>query len=427
MKKLVKRTKKIYASKIVQNGASQNTKPDFISLEYASEKRLLHPVPADWLAEVLAKTKKHIPVILQGLFLIVGGLLIIAFAFLIENKSQTPNYLLSPLSFKESAAPEIKKGYIYKLIWSDNKKLIFQEILPNEESLKLLNLGTNLTQTIISGKRNAFIGFTDNDNLLYLEDNNGTGQITVSQYNIFDKTTLGLFTFAGPKEISASDLAYLCAISPDKLKLAITHETGIVIYTLASEKDTTILENKNCESEDTCLVYSQPRWLSNKELLVNQQNKTTTTPLIVATNGNIQAVLPTNYFNIASSLKGLPLVGESEGGISIIDSKKTTLVLASSSELKYTNPVWLGENIIAFTNNSGIPVVIRIDKTGKKLSSVKEFTNPVVLSDLSADPLHENIYFLTTDKNDSYISVTFYKMGVKEDEPVSLYSISKNL
>lgn len=365
------------------------------------------------------RRRSKLPLLLQLGFLTVGALLIIAFAVLANNEPQKADALFSPLI--EASNKQAKKEYSYKLLWADPKKIIYKETINDEQTLKITFLSTNLSDVLVSGKRVGLVNFLDESTLLFLEDKEGVGRFIVSKYNLSEKTKEEFLAFQAPQTLATGELDKIMAISPDKTQLAIVHESGIVIYTLKTEQENTILENSD-------VSYRKPLWITNSTLLVYQSAINTLTPMIVNSKGDIVAVFPGNLKDLSSSPKGLPFVGAAEEGIHIVEPKKTTLVLASENNTKYSLPVWFGEKeIVANANVDGLPTVIKTDKTGKKVVTLEEFTSQIILEDLISDTNAQNIYFTTTSKGDSNISVTFYKMGLRDDKPTSFYSISKNL
>lgn len=365
------------------------------------------------------RRRSKLPLLLQLGFLTIGALLIIAFAVLANNEPQKADALFSPLV--EASNKQAKKEYSYKLLWADPKKIIYKETINDEQTLKITFLSTNLSDVLVSGKRVGLVNFLDESTLLFLEDKEGVGRFIVSKYNISEKTKEEFLAFQAPQTLATGELDKIMAISPDKTQLAIVHESGIVIYTLKTEQENTILENSD-------VSYRKPLWITNSTLLVYQSAINTLTPMIVNSKGDITAVFPGNLKDLSSSPKGLPFVGATEEGIHIVEPKKTTLVLDSSNGTKYSLPVWFGEsNIVASADVDGLPTIIKTDKTGKKVVTLEEFTSQIILEDLINDANGQNIYFTTTSKGDSNISVTFYKMGLRDDKPTSFYSISKNL
>lgn len=363
--------------------------------------------------------RRKLPLLLQLGFLAIGALLIIAFAFLYNDEPKEADALFSPLV--ENSNKQNKKEYSYKLLWADSKKVVYKETVNDEQTLRITYLGTNLSDTLVSGKRIGFIGFLDSNTLLFLEDKEGISRFVVSKYNLSEKTTEEFLAFQAPQTFPTGELDNLITISPDKTQLVIAHESGIVVYTVKTEQENTILENSD-------VAYRKPLFLTNSTLLVYQSAINTLTPMIVNTQGNIVAVFPANLKDLAANLKGLPLVGATTEGIHIVTPTKTSLVLNSQNGTKYSQPIWFGEtNIVAFADVDGLPTIVKTDKSGKKVVTFEEFTSQITLEGLISDDLGQNIYFTTTSKNDSNISVTFYKMGLKDDKPVSFYSISKNL
>lgn len=364
--------------------------------------------------------RKNLPLFLQLTFLVVGAMLIVAFALLYGNTPiETEATLISPLI--QNSANVNRKDYSYALLYGDPKRILLKETAGDNQTIKLIGLGTNLSDTIISGKRVGFVGTIDTTTFLFLEDKEGLGRFVISKYNTVTKETEDFLAFNGPKTLALHQLDQLVSISPDKTRLAITHESGIVIYTLSNQNEVTILEN-SAEG----LNYYQPLWVSNAQLLVYQNTLNTQTPLVVTTNGNISAVLPGNLTDLAISSKGFPLAGVNGDTLFSIESKKTTEVL-KAKDTKYRSPVFLGNEIVYFAEESGVPTVAKTDKLGKKVITLGQFSADTVLSDLLADPTHENIFFAATVKTDSNISVTFYKMGIANTKTESFYSISKNL
>lgn len=368
--------------------------------------------------------RRRLPLILQIAFLAIGTLLIIAFAFLFNNESQTTSAILfSPIERNEK---QIKKDYSYNLLWGDPKTIVYKETQGATQTLKILTPSTNLSKSIVSGKRIGFIGFLTDDALLFLEDKEGLGRFTISKYNTLKNEVIPFLAFDAFSQIPEGELDRLVSLSPDKTRLSITHQSGIVIYVIRNEKETTILENK------PKYTYRKPTWISDKLLLVYQIKSTEETLLIVSVEGNLQAVLPASFVDLSPSYKngslGLPLVGVTATGLHLIDIKKTTLLREATANTQYSQPVWLLENtIISFANVSSVPIVLKTDSQGKKVVTLAEFPNDRLLSNLITDPARQNIYFLTTQKGSLNINVNFYKMGLKEDKPISFYSIAKNL
>ena len=372
--------------------------------------------------------RKNLPLLIQLTFLVVGALLIIAFAVLYGDKpSETEATLISPLM--QNTSKESKKDYAFQLLYGEPKRILLKETAGSEQTIKLVNLATNLSETLVSGKRIGFIGQLDSTIFLFLEDKEGLARFTISKYDIGTKETEEFLAFQAPTTLALHELDHLVSLSPDKTRLTITHQSGIVIYTLNNENEITILDNssqEDCQKNENCLSYSKPLWISNRELLIYQNTVNNQTPLVVNTSGNINAVLPNNLTDFAVSSKGFPLVGVDGETLFTIEAKKTTEVL-KAKETRYASPVWLGNEIVLFANEAGVPTIVRTDKLGKGLVVLKEFSTNTVLSDLITDQGKENIFFVATDKTNSNISITFYKMGIKEDKPESFYSISKNL
>lgn len=373
------------------------------------------------------KKKAQLPFFLQLLFLAVGGLLIVAFAILVNNEPKEADAsLFSPLV---ALLEETGKEYQYKLLYGEQKRVIFKETEGNNQSIKSVNLGTNLTQTIASSQRAGFIGLLDNKTVLFLKDGEGLGKFIINKYDLEEKTAVEILAFQGPKTLATNELDQLVTISPDKTKLAITHETGIVIYTLKNENEVTVVENtalESCQQDKTCISYHQPLWITNNSLLVYQDAIDTKTPLIIDTRGNITAVLPNNLHDLATSVKGFPLTAVSDEALFYLEAKKTGEVL-KETDTRYANPVWLGNEIVVFVTQSNVPTIMKTDKLGKKAITLKAFPTDHQLNDLITDATGENIFFLETATGEKNVNVSFYKMGLKENQPESFYSISKNL
>lgn len=369
--------------------------------------------------------RKKLPLFLQLAYVVVGLLLILAFIiFFTDRREETSASLFSPIVNQEER--ETKKEYSYKLLWADPKNLIYKESQNRNQTLKILIPSTNLTKSIVTGKRVGFIDFLKEDTLLFLEDKEGLGRFTINEYDISKDEVSPYLSFAAFSQIPESELDQLVSLSPDKTRLAVVHESGIVIYTIRHEKETTILENNPKYS------FRKPTWIGSELLLIYQIEETKETPLIVTADGTLQAVLPASFTSLSPCFKNgnlsLPLIGTTASGLHLVDAEKTTLLRETPVNTEFRETLWLSENmIIAFANVSSVPTVVRIDSQGKKMVTLIEFSNTTLLSDLTADPARQNIYFLTSQKGNSNIKVNFYKMGIKEDKPISFYSIAKNL
>lgn len=377
-------------------------------------------------SHLLKKHKKNIPLILQLVFIVIGAFLIIAFACLLEQEPQSADALFSPLI--NSKKQEKEEQINYHLVYADNKKIIYKESGSNQQSLTLMKLNTNLSQEIIKGKRVGFIGAIDSSNFLVLEDNEGLSRFIVKKYNFEDQTSKHFLAFDSLETISSSELDHLVSISPDKTNLAITHRSGIVIYNLQSEKETTILDNSaSCiEETENCLSYYQPIWVNNNSLLIFQKQGNSLTPVLVSTQGKIMAVFPEKLGSLAPCQKGLPLIGIHDFDIYLVEAKKTTPVLVSE-QTEYQTPVWLAKDIIAFTLDGPVKSVIKTDVTGKKVVTLEEFLTEVTLSDLITDESQETAFFTSWKKENSSYTLTFYKIGKEDIKPISFYSLSKKI
>lgn len=356
------------------------------------------------------------------MFLGIGALLIVAFTLLYSKDPESADALLfSPIPSSQKTQEQKKKDYGYKLVFADSKKVIYKEIQNDTQTLKIVKTGTNISEDIVTGARIGFSGFITDNELIFVEDKEGLSRFTVSKYHTEDKTITPILAFNTLKDLPLSELDSLISISPSKNQLAINHESGIVIYTIKTEAEKTILENSQEVS------YLQPKWITDSLLLVYQSMLTTQTPMIVTATGTIQSVFPSNLKDLSVSQKGLPLTGVSNEGLHIVEPKKTTLVLKTDENTIYNQPVWSDDSIFVLSKVENLATVIKTDKLGKKVIAVKEFLTEVILSNLQTDPSFENIYFLGTTKTDSSITVTFYKMEKEDSAPESFYSISKNL
>lgn len=375
------------------------------------------------------KRKKRISFFLQVLFLAIGALLIGSFAILFKSEPKEVDALLSPII---SSNEEKKSDSQFSLLFANNSEFIYKETKEEEQTISLVNRSTNLTQEIINGKRVGFGGFISDTEFYIFEDNEGFGKFTVYTYDTKEKIKTPFIAFWGPKDIGANELDNLIAVAPDKTKVVITHATGIVIYTPQTTKETTILDNSSedeCTKPDQqCIYYRKPKWVSNNSLLVYQSAIGTQTPMLVNTQGAIQAVFPANLTNLAPSAKGLPLIGVSSEGLHIVEPKKTTITLESTKSTEYLEPVWIDNETIAVLGNiSGLPTVLKTDTSGKKVVSLKEFLTQTKVSNLLVDPNSGGIYFLAVTKSNQAVNTQFFKLEKTDEKPVSFYTINKNL
>lgn len=365
------------------------------------------------------KRKKRISFFLQVIFLLVGALLIGSFAILFSNSPKDADALISPIvSFNQ----EKKSDSDYSFLYANKAILIYKEKSADKQTISIVTRSTNLTTEVITGKRLGFGGFIS-DNIFYVyQDNEGLGKFTVYTYDMVQKINTPFISFLGPKEIAENELDNLISISPDKLTVAITHSTGIVLYDLKTTHEITILEN------GSDVYYRNPKWVSNSSLIAYQKAIGVSTPLLVNKSGAIQSVFPANLTSLSPSSQGLPLSGVSNEGLHVIEPKKTTTTLESDKNTQFTQAAWLDEdNIIVLGNVSGLPSILKTDKTGKKVVSLKEFLTQTNLSNLIVDPEDGGIYFLAVTKSPQSVNTQFFKFEEKDEKPVSFYTINKNL
>lgn len=375
------------------------------------------------------RRKKRISVLLQILFLLVGALLISSFAILFSNQPEKADALISPIT---SLKQEKKSDSNFSLLNASKEKLIYKEIKEDVQSISMVIRSTNLTKEVITGSRVGFGGFINDDTFYVYQDNDGLGKFTVYTYDTTSNIKTPFISFSAPKEISQNELDNLLNISLDKSTLAITHASGIVLYNLKTTKEITILENSNeqdcAQTTEQCIYYRNPKWITNDLLIVYQRAIGTSTPLLVNKLGTIQAVFPANLTGIAQSPQGLPLSGVSNEGLHVLEPKKTTTLLESDKNTQYLETAWLDDNnVIALGNVSGLPTILKTDKTGKKVVSLKEFLTATILSNLIVDPEDGGIYFLAVTKSSQAINTQFFKFEEKDEKPVSFYTINKNL
>lgn len=374
--------------------------------------------------------KKRLSFILQILFITVGALLIGSFAILFSNEPQKADALLSPIMSLSENNKKVDSEL--SLLYANPTILVYKDVRDNSQVISLVDRSTNLTTEVVNSNRVGFGGFTSDTDFYVLEDAEGHSKFKVYSYNAELKTLVPVIAFQAPSNISSFDIDTLIAISPDKTQLAITHSSGIVIYTIKTTKETTILENTNDEEcskiTEQCIYYRKPLWVSNSLLLVYQQAINTMTPMIVNTSGTIQTVFPGDLTNLSPSLKGLPLVGVSKEGLHIVEPKKTTVTLETGRDTEYLEPVWKDENtIITLGIASGLPTVLQTDITGKKVVALKEFLTQTKLSNLKIDQQTGAIYFLAVTKSNLAINTQFFKFEKNDSKPVSFYTINKNL
>lgn len=375
------------------------------------------------------KRKKRISFFLQILFLFIGALLIGSFAILFSGSPKEADALISPIT---TLNQEKKSDSDYSLLHAGKAILIYKEKSTDKQTISMVTRSTNLTTGVITGKRVGFGGFINDDNFYVYQDNEGLGKFTVYTYDTTQKIKTPFISFTGPEEIAENELDNLLSISPDKLTVAITHSTGIVLYNLKSTHETTILENSSdtdcAKTTEQCIYYRNPKWVSNNLLIAYQQAIGTSTPLLVNKSGSIQSVFPANLTNLSPSLQGLPLAGVSNEGLHIIEPKKTTTTLESDKNTQFTQTAWLDDdNIIVLGEISGLPAILKTDIFGKKVVSLKEFLTQTKLSNLIVDPKYGGIYFLAVTKNPQSVNTQFFKFEDGDEKPVSFYTINKNL
>lgn len=372
----------------------------------------------DYSTYFYSQRRKNLPLILQIGFLIIGALLIIAFAFLADDEPRKADALFSPLV--ESLNSEKKKNYLYKLLWTDSKKVVYKEIEGNNQNLKLIDISTTLSDLITSGKRVGFIGFLDPNTLLFLEERENPNRFVVGKYFLLEKTKEDFLAFNAPPDLGLDDLDHLVSLSADRTKLAFVHESGIVIYTIDNEAEKTILENG-------VMSYRKPRFLNNDLLLVYQTAINSFTPAVVNSLGNITAVLPANFTNLTVWQNGFPILGLTPEGIYSFEPKKMNLLLKKEAGIKYSQPVWFGKkNIAVIAEVNGLPTILKTDAAGKKTTTLIEFTDKTVVDNLISNQDAQTIYFTAVSQKEKGLTVTFYKFGIEDSQPLAFYSVSKN-
>lgn len=371
------------------------------------------------------KTRKSRNFLLPSLFSIIGLLILVSSVLLLTEKlPEAEAVITSPITAKD----EITNEYSYGIVYADKFKIIFKETTADSSTLKILFKSTNLTQTVASGTRVGFIGFLDSTSILYLKENE-IGRFVLSRYSTEDKASANFLAFDGNPTIPSPRFDKVVSIALDGEQLAFAHKSGIVLYTLGTEKETTILENHNCDNSQNCIEYHSPVWITDTTLLVYQSSFGATTPLLTNVTGNILAVFPEAFSQIqASPTERTVFAGIVNGALYIQDTKKNTEVLPSGPGLTYHSPAWIDNNTLAvIAQNNNLPMIVKTDTAGKKVVTVKEARKSDVLGNLIVDKESQTLYFTSAQKNGKSQLVTFYKMEKEDPEPKPFFSISKTL
>lgn len=352
--------------------------------------------------------------------------MIVSGSFLLTQKPQEAEALITPVT--ANAIENNDSSYSYEILYADKYKLVYKETTNNLVYLKLLYKSTNLTDTVWDGKRVGFIGLLDSSTIVFTYQNPDTQKYIVAQYDLNQKTTTDFLAFDGPQTLTTNQFDKMTSLSPDRQFLAITHKSGIIIYALGDEKEVTILENHNCDTRANCIEYHSPNWLDNNTLLVYQSAIGSLTPMLVDTTGTIKAVLPSTFTQIELAPGNITFAGIVNGALFTNDTKRNSQILAAENNLKYQSPIWIDAKTIAvIANNNNLPTIVKTDKAGKKVVTLKEFSEDYTLSSLFMDYEAQTLYFIVTQVRNKSHTIMFYKMEQEEVEPKSFYSISKTL
>ncbi len=359
--------------------------------------------------------RKRLSLFLQWAFLLVGGLIIFVFTLLVKDEPIKVDALLSPLVQNNKE----KKNYENKLLFADQQKILYKETDSNKQTLKLTNFSTYLSEIIAVSQRIGFIGFLDDYNFLFLKDEEGFGKFIVNQYNLKNKTETELFAFQAYPNVAFDEMDNLVAISPDKTKLAFAHESGIVLYTLKTEKEETILTNEK-------IIYKRPSFIDNKTLLVYQVVNDKLTIIILDDKGKVLLTLPQQFKNGQINPNGWPLVGIINQDLYLIDKNKTKSFTLPNSYL-YKQTSWLNQQEIIITakiNNAS--VLLKSNRSGQNIKELAKF-NQAEIKSVFVNPKNQTFYFNVKTEEGSTFNFNFYQIGPKDKQPISLFSISRNV